>query len=175
MGCYTGTSGHMYQDNPREDVYRGCSAFDVSDPPACANFDVVDEDEGVTTQYGVCKDACVGKNCNSDEPTMPDLLGDYPSCQVCSESQHQTGEISGLGDAGCFVGDEQYLTKCTRTTDKCATEMLIDWFAKGDMHYTVNRMCISSEPPKNCLEGSSAIFHYKDCTHACEGKFLSFL
>lgn len=158
--CYQAASFHQDlsgNGNEMEDDYRGCSPFEVARNSSC--------DTGLFfgVEYTNCKQTCLSNNCNVDR-TVKGL-----QCHVCSASVDSEGNQVGLGDTRCFSYSEQSpLTDCPADSKFCSTELLVDWYAKGNQVATIKRGCSRTPSPTECMTGESDRIMYKDCFEDCE-------
>lgn len=109
QGCFTAISSHIVGNKQRDDSYRGCSAFKMSGADnefTCYNSQI-NSGNGMDT-YNVCKATCNGRDCNTE---YKNPLEESPasSCLVCSVTVDANNNTIGVGQAGCWEGDNEYL------------------------------------------------------------------
>ena len=110
-----------------------------------------------------CKDTCESNNCNVGRTTKT------LQCHSCSASRDSSGYPVGLGDQNCFDHPENTpLIDCPIEYDFCETEMLVDWFMKGDQQVRITRGCAKYEQSKECTSGQSERVMFKDCFEDCD-------
>jgi len=62
--------------------------------------------------------------------------------------------------------------ECNFDTEYCQTEMITDWYGRGQQEVTIRRSC-ASKPAGDCQQGSTERIMYKDCFHTCEDKLCN--
>ncbi|CBY30505.1 unnamed protein product [Oikopleura dioica] len=163
--CFTGAANHNYNNQLKQETYKGCSAF------------VLEEDEKVTsvidgTGYSLTKTTCPNNDCN-DKHIVPDPIDgntepiDGCFCQTCTVTLDQEGNVMGTGNAACFEGDIQFLQTCPKD-HFCKTDLEVDWLAKGQMTYRMIRGSTTLKEAQPCYTGSTQLIQYKDCSSVCD-------
>ena len=175
---YSGSNGHYVDDvNTVEEIYKGCSTFEVNTPEEglCTSIkDIVND--GTPVDFETCKQFCTGEeDCNKDHINIniPPPTPKNHSCYTCQYTMDHMGYQIGLGDPLCFSNNPSSDTnqECPNENDVCLTDMLVDWFAKGDQNIHVNRRCghrPTNPGGKQCLEERKDQNYFKDCNQYCE-------
>ena len=163
-GCYTGASAHDIEGERMDEVYKGCSSFEIEG--GVEMHDIMTDD----VSYSITKTTCRGENCNPDHISPEDggitpPSGNGTMCHVCSVTVNQFNETTGSGSAGCWEGGS-YLEECNAGS-WCSTELEVDWYAKGAYTYRLIRGCSAVEAPVNCYNSQSDLIQIKDCTVTC--------
>ena len=169
--CFTGSAIHNANGEELEEVYKGCSTFTVD-----GGIKKYQEEIG-NVEYSLVKESCTTQNCN-EVHTRPDPIKEKGlSCYVCQISKDHLGNTIGTADESCwgdFPGD--HLRSRCMEDQICVTELLVDWFAKGNQVASLVRRCGELPPddvPINpivggmCLEGATSMISYKDCFSYC--------
>jgi len=171
-GCFTANNILVDGDLTRSAI-RGCSAFTYKNSRNCYDANIPDAD-GNEVHWGVCKEFCVGHNCNNQKPASPELGNqNWPSCMVCQTTVNDRNETVGLGDGqACWdpqseADIERFTQKCPNANDNCIVDMMADWFPRGHHQYVLTRKCSNEATPRFCSEGSSSLMQYKDCKARC--------
>lgn len=136
QACFTGTAIHNFDGEDKEEVYKGCSAFNLGSLWGGPLYDT-DEISGI--EYRLIKETCRGPNCNEGH------LGgsDNPACHVCTTRKDHLGNIIN-GDADCWSDDaldDKFMQNCFNEDDVCITELTVDWIPKGEQVATLQRRC----------------------------------
>ena len=123
----------MEDDGRREEVYKGCSTFYAGETTEYFNDTLSD---GV--EYSLSKQTCRGDNCNvgHDIPDEPDFGF---LCYQCTVQKDHLGNIIGTADESCWSNPRQLLL--SPCEELCITEIMVDWFPKGEQLVTLNRKC----------------------------------
>jgi len=164
LGCYTGTAQAEADGVWLHEVARGCSSF-ITD--GLVEYEDTDEVFGLT--YAITKESCTGENCNlgSDAPDIPDPTPDENTfaCYKCKASYKGVDHIEG--DPHCLDNPEDgELVACPQ--ERCTTELLTDWYTRGDQGYTIRRDCDPEPSNPECEEGFNERIKFKDCFEDCE-------
>ena len=176
VGCFTASTKHIgYEGSDLEgqevsQIYKGCSSFVIAE-----GFEFEDTmlpgENGEDTGYVISRSTCLEDECNA---MHIDISGKPPtvSCLQCQVTVDMKNRTIGIGDYGCWLGDRNMHTaECPHGQQYCATDLLVDWIAKGEIQYRVKRGC-SSIPPTaltECETGSATLMQYKDCQVTCQG------
>jgi len=166
--CYTGASAHNFEGKRVDEVYKGCSSFEILGNGEEEYNQTIGTDE---ISYAITKTTCRGAKCNPvhkpplDPEEAPEPDGNQ--CQVCQVTVDQYNRTIGVGQDACWDGNDQYWQPCPQNS-WCQTELEIDWYAKGHFSYRMYRGCSSIEAPENCYTGGSTLIQYKDCSVSCD-------
>merc|ERR1712227_1040991 len=149
VGCYTGTAQHEVDGKWLHEVSRGCSSF-ITD--GLVEYEAETEDfEGNPYLYSITKESCSnGPNCNlaGDAPEIPDGPdGDTFACYKCSATYEGVTLLEG--DPNCLNNPDK-TEKVACAQERCTSELLINWYARGDQEYTVRRDCDPEPSPEDC-------------------------
>ena len=179
-GCYTGSNAHYSTINDDilvEEVFKGCSTFDPSfeDGSLCNIYENMGVG-GEAVDVGVCKEFCVGDNCNKEHvnPNVPPKDGQGFSCYTCSITKDHMGNTVGYGDETCWTSNpgRHLLQECPDENDVCLTDMMVDWTQTGAQLATIMKRCGKPHGPthKPCVEQALAggRVYYRDCMDQCE-------
>ena len=150
-------------DGRREEVYKGCSSFFIGDSTEYFNNTLED---GV--EYALSKETCRGANCNvgHDQPDTPNagLL-----CYQCTIQKDHLGNTIGTADESCWKDPSRFLL--SPCSDFCITELMVDWYPKGEQTATLQRKCGPRPitPGGNvCTEENFNTYMWKDCLDYCD-------
>jgi len=161
-GCYAATSHHYLgntADSLKRHVYKGCSAW--ADRAVPLSYTYVLEGQ----EYMVTKVSCIDKDCN-ERYYQPEKV--Y-SCHTCSATYDSATNELIYGDPACMHNpDEAPVRACSQDAVGCTTELLTDWFTKGDQTATIRRGCIEQDSPVECNNGASDRIMFKDCYEDCQ-------
>jgi len=80
LGCYIGSAVHTVSSSPREEIYKGCSSFELAE----TKYYEQELEEGV--RYSLVKEFCTGTNCNEghERPEDPGQGDDETPCTCAS-------------------------------------------------------------------------------------------
>ena len=166
--CYTGASVHNFEGDVKQEVYKGCSSFEITDNGGFEEHNItIGTDE---VQYAITKTTCRGADCNAMHvPPIDDGSGGIGNrCQICQVTVDQFNRTVGIGQPDCWEGPgSQFLQECGPNS-LCRTELEIDWFAKGHFNYRLMRGCSSVPAPTDCYGGGTSMIQYKDCSVSCD-------
>jgi len=161
-GCYTGASTHDFEGERMDEVYEGCSSFEIE-----SGFEEHEVVSDVT--WVITKTFCQGENCNPEHVVPGDGVAPPPGggngtmCHVCGVTVDQFNVTIGIGQTGCWDGGDEYLSEC-ESGSWCSTDLEIDWYSKGHYSYRLSRGCSAVER-NSCFESQS---QYKDCAVTCD-------
>ena len=169
--CFTGSAVHNSAGDEREEVYKGCSTFAID-----GGIKKFQETVG-NVDYSLVKESCTTDNCNKQH-VRPDPIEERGlSCYTCQITKDHLGNTVGSADESCwgdFPGDH-LKSRCTEG-QICVTELLVDWFAKGNQLVSLVRRC-GEEPDEDtpinpivggmCIEGATDAINFKDCFSYC--------
>lgn len=171
VACFTGSSIHNSAGDEREEVYKGCSTFAID-----GGIQKFQEEIG-NVEYSLVKESCTTANCN-EQHVRPDPIKEKGlSCYTCQISKDHLGNTVGSADESCwgdFPGD--HLRARCAEGQICVTELLVDWFTKGNQMVSLIRRCgfePADDTPINpivggmCVEGATESINYKDCFSYC--------
>ena len=109
-----------------EDDHRGCSPFALERHNQCEYREI----DGI--DHINCKDTCETDHCNSDRVVKT------LQCHSCSAGRDSEGNPVGIGDFDCFDNAiNTPVIDCPLDYDTCSTELLVDWFARGQQQARV--------------------------------------
>ena len=181
-GCYTGSNAHYSNVNDDvlvEEVFKGCSSFEpeFEDGSSCNVYENMGVG-GETVDVGVCKEFCVGENCNKEHvnPNVPPRPGQGFSCYTCAITKDHMGNTVGFGDETCWTSNpgRHLLQECPNEDDVCLTDMVVDWTQTGAQLARIMKRCGSPHGPiiggNACVEQSlsGGQVYYRDCIDQCE-------
>ena len=157
--CMTGTAVHNFEGQPIEEIYKGCSAFDLGGP-------LYSRDTIGDITFDLLKETCRDQPyCNTGH-----LLPSENSCYTCAARKDHLGNDFGFGDGSCWdnPGVEDLLP-CADENDVCLTTMTIEWLPKGEQLILLNRGCgpAVTAGGQDCNYEHSDLLHVKTCTDIC--------
>ena len=160
VACFTGTALHNANGSPdgeREEVYKGCSTFKVDGGVQKHNETL---NNGIN--YSLVKESCRGTACNSNHETA-DPIEQGLTCFVCQATKDHMGNHVGVGDRTCWSNNPSLSNvEYCEEGEVCITELIVDWFAKGDQKASIVRKC-GKKPNENnkCVEGQTTFLKFK--------------
>jgi hypothetical protein len=95
--CYTGASVHDFYDSPVNEIYKGCSSFEIEGGFEGNNASLPGDD-GTITLFSLTKTTCRGAYCNEEHspPVNPGDPNSGPNCQVCSVTVDEYNKTVGM-------------------------------------------------------------------------------
>ena len=163
-GCYTGTAVHNSVGR-KEEVYKGCSTFYIGETTEYFNDTL---ENGI--EYNLAKQTCRGENCNAqhDSPSEPEQQN---RCFQCTIQKDHLGNTLGSAPESCWHSPVISLLYPCPDEQVCITEMLVDWFPKGEQAVTLQRKCgnrPASPGGNKCVEETFSNYMWKDCLEYCD-------
>ena len=153
------------ENGRREEVYKGCSTFWLGETTIYHNDTL---EEGVA--YSLAKQTCRGENCNVGHDLPDNPNADF-QCHQCRIQKDFQGNTIGSGDESCWDGPLPRLLSACPAGNVCITEMLVDWYPKGEQMVTMERKC-GPRPVTpggfKCTEENFNTYMWKDCLDYCE-------
>ena len=102
---------------------------------------------------------------------MPAVPDSENLCYQCTIQKDHLGNTIGVADDSCWTGPLPRLLSPCAETSVCITEMLVDWYPKGEQVVTFQRKCGPRPvtPGGNqCTEENFNTYMWKDCIDYCE-------
>ena len=127
--CYTGAASHNVLGNQIDEIYKGCSSFEL-DSGFLSSNNTINNEAGEPTDYSITKTSCRGANCNNlhippSEPGSPPGVSGAV-CQVCSVIVDQYNNTVGVGQDQCWGGNPMYnQVRCPRSTNFNASKLSV--------------------------------------------------
>ena len=105
--------------------------------------------------------------CNNDAPNEQNAL----KCHQCTIQKDHLGNTIGLADESCWNNPSPNLLSSCAEGNVCITELLVDWYPKGEQVATMQRKCgLRPVTPggQKCIEENFNTYMWKDCQEYCE-------
>ena len=136
----------------KEEVYKGCSTFYLGETTEYHNDTL---ENGI--EYSLAKQTCRGEDCNVGHD-LPDEPSDKFMCHQCTIQKDHLGNTIGIADESCWKNPNSDLLGACPDNSVCITEMLVDWYPRGEQAVTFHRKC-GVEPTEGheCLESDYSL------------------
>lgn len=121
-------------------------------------------------EYSLSKQSCRGDNCNIRHDLPDDPTAGF-RCLQCTIQKDHLGNTLGFADESCWDSPQSYLLSECAAGNVCITEMLVDWYPKGEQVVTMQRKCglrPTSPGGQKCVLSDFSTYMWKDCVEYCE-------
>ena len=147
-------------------MFKGCSSFYFGEETEFSNETL---SNGI--EYALSKQTCRGENCNEihDAPGTPSEQ--VFRCFQCTIQKDHLGNTIGTADESCWKNPVPALLAPCAEDKFCITEMMVDWFPKGEQTVTMTRKCDTrpvSAGGNQCVTENFNTYMWKDCIDYCE-------